>query len=57
MAERIAKPDYVAVHLALARWRLNHPGEEPPEDQPIALFDDQAIDDARQRHPAGGDAA
>jgi hypothetical protein len=58
MSDHIAKPDYAAVHLALARWRLEHPGEDPPPDEPIALFDDdQGLDDARGRHPAGGDAA
>jgi hypothetical protein len=57
MSDRIAKPDYAAVQLALARWRLEHPGEDPPPDEPITLFDDQALDDAIERHPAGGDAA
>jgi hypothetical protein len=55
--ERVAKPDYAAVHLALARWRLEHPGEDLPADEPIVLFDDQALGQAVERHPAGGSDA
>jgi hypothetical protein len=55
--ERVAREDYARVHLALARWRLAHPDEEPPEpDGPLTLLDDE-LGDAVDRHPAGGDAA
>jgi hypothetical protein len=53
VSDQPAKKDFAKVHLKLARWYLAHGGQEP--DQPETLFDvaeDQAIDEAKARHPA-----
>ena len=54
MSDHLAKPDYVKVHLALARRALGLVVDVPDLDGPVAMLDadDQAIDDAKARHPA-----
>lgn len=51
MSDRPAKKDFAHLHIALARWRLAHPGQDAPDD-----YDDQAqeleLDAAKARHPA-----
>jgi hypothetical protein len=57
MSDHLAKPDYARVHLALARRALGIPVEVPELDGPVALFDEQAVDDAAGRHPSSDGGA
>jgi hypothetical protein len=53
MSDRPAKKDFAHLHIALARWKLAHPGQDAPDDDQAAELElDQAVD----RHPASGSA-
>jgi hypothetical protein len=55
MSDHVAKRDFAALHIALARRALGQPVEVPEVDGPVPLFDDdQALADAVDRHPSNG---